>query len=129
MATLTREIAVSELKKWHEAKKISQSKLDSLKDCEEDLINAIMEGHLIVTEENTLKQILKFSIQETKELNFKLRLTINELNGMTKGLKPTDLDGKLMAYACAITGEPLGVIKALDTVDYSIVSCIVTYFL
>ena len=134
MSKISKEVAQQEFNKWAEAKKISDTKRESNKDCEEEILNAIMEGHLTLTEENEWKYKLKFHLGKgemniVNELTFKLRLTINELNSVSKGLKPSDVEGKLIAYLSAITGESIGLLKTLDTVDYSTVSCIVAYFL
>ena len=131
---VTKELAQEEFEKWATAKKIKQSARDSYKSIEEKIVESISEGILILNENLEWEHTLEFPIEgagitSTSLLTYKLRLSTGVLNVAFKGIKPDESDERLVAMIAALTGEPKGIIKALDTsTDYSLASCIATYF-
>ena len=134
MSKVTKELAQIEFNKWATAKKIKESSRESYKVIEEKIIEAICEGILILNDKLEWEHTLEFPIEgegikSTSILTYKLRIATGVLNVAFKGIKPDESDERLVAMIAALTGEPKGIIKALDTsTDYSIASCIATYF-
>lgn len=135
MSKVSREVAVEEFKKWADFKRLKNSKLEALKDCQDEIIESICEGILILKDNFEFEQNLNFPIGKDSDVNtiskliHKPRLNVGVINANMKGIKNTDIDGRLAGYICAVTGEPSGIIKALDTTDYSLALCIAQYFL
>jgi hypothetical protein len=131
---VSKELAQEEFEKWAIAKKIKQSVRDSYKSIEEKIVESISEGILILNENLEWEHTLEFPIEgagitSTSLLTYKLRLATGVLNVAFKGIKPDESDERLVAMIACLTGEPKGIIKALDSsTDYSLASCIATYF-
>ena len=62
------------------------------------------------------------------KLVFKPRLTVGEIHNNLKGIKSNDTDARIYAYIAALTDQPIGVIRSLDTEDYRVASSIVVFF-
>ena len=127
--TVTHEIAVNEFGKWIDAKKVSKRRREGLVDMEEEIIDAIQEGSLVLDDQTKFVQHLKFPNERIKTLTFQTRIQIGVLNARLKNVSTQDVNGRLEAYISALTGEPTPVIKTLDSSDFNLSSCIATYFL
>lgn len=127
---IPRDKAVEELEKWLEAKKISGNKRRSNEDMEEELVDAIEDGYLILNDDNTWTQKLKFPIDNANvsELKHAFRINIGVLNTKLRGTKIDDIAKRVQIYVSVLTDQPNAIIGSLDTVDYSIASTIATYF-
>ena len=128
---VSREKAVEELERWLNAKKITGNKRKSNEDIEEELIDAIEEGYLVLNEDNSFTYKLKFPLDGENpitELKFAFRVKIGVLNAKLRGIKIDDLSGRIQTYIAVLTDQPKGLIGALDTSDNSIASAIATYF-
>ena len=135
------EQARQELKAWYERKKFSKTKLKAVAFAEnpdsptaEDILaDAISEGALVIGDDGSLTLQLEFPTLDGEGisgLKFKARMTLGEKTEATKGLKPDDGEGRLLAYIAKLTNQPLGVIKALDAgVDFERAGAIAVYFL
>jgi hypothetical protein len=74
---------------------------------------------------------LKFSLNTDpplEKLKYPARINVGKLNAKLRGVKSDDLSGRVLAYVTALTDESNGIIKALDTADYTIASSVATYF-
>lgn len=132
MALVEKEIAQTDINSWLDYKRIDESKREDQKDAIKVLVNAVSEGTLIMNEDKTFTQKLKFPPEgETPmlELIYKPRLKVATIHLHLNGVKSSDADGRLMAHVCALTGKPKAAIQALDTEDYSIASSIAVFFL
>lgn len=126
---VNRETAVMELEKWLESKKISQNKRESLLDVESEIVDAICDGYLHLDEKTMeWKHTLKFPLENLKELTYAHRINVGKVEVKTRTIKPDDLQGRIRAYISVLTGEPNGIISALDTADSSIAGSIASYF-
>lgn len=133
MTKIAKEVAEKEIKEWLDAKKVSATKREAYKDNIETLVDAIAEGYLTKAKEtNVLTQTLMFEVGEEKKINtltFQPRLMISKIHESMKGEKSTDADARVLAYISALTGQPKGIIKKLDTEDYSVPQAIALFFM
>lgn len=129
---VSREVAEKDVQRWLEAKRVRQTKRESLKDYIESLILEVMEGFISIDDDCNLTQKLRFPIglhENIKELNFKSRLKVLEINEFLKNVKQGDNDGRVLAYILAATEQPLGIIQSLDTEDLGVSQSIAVFFL
>lgn len=132
MGKVAKEQAEKEINGWLDYKKIGTSKREALKENIETLVEAVAEGQLVVNTDFNLVYTLKFETEgaePVKELKFKPRLKVKELNKALTGVKATDADARLVAYAAAMSDMPKAIFEGLDTADYSFVQALVVFFL
>lgn len=123
------ETATADVEKWLDKKKVSEKKREEKKAAIAFLIGAIEEGNLVLNEDNSFEQTLKFPKGEGESLNklkFKDRLQMSELHVHLKNTNGTD--ERLLGHVVALTGQPKNIIKTLDTEDYDIASTIGLFF-
>jgi hypothetical protein len=132
---LSEEAALKEFERWLDFKKVKTKKRDGNKDQQESIIEAIVDGDIRIDEKcNIIYKLLQPITDDggevfLAELTFKPRLKVHEFNSKMKGVKANDVDGRLVAYVSALTGQNSGVIRKLDVDDYSICQNIIMYFL
>ena len=129
---VSREIAEADVQRWLEAKRIRQTKRESLKEYIESLVLEIMDGFITIDENCNLTQKLRFPIglhENVKELNFETRLKVLDVNPFLQKVAQGDNDGRVLAYILAATKQPLGFIQALDTEDLGVSQSIAVFFL
>jgi hypothetical protein len=140
MSKVTQEIAEQEVSGWLDSRKISENERVEKTDQIKVLVNAVMEGYLIVNEDGTLTQILKFApisdnapsamaIVPIKELKYKSRLSLAQLQAATKGSNANDGYGVIIAIVALLTSQLKQSIGALDTGDSGVASSIAGFFL
>lgn len=125
-------VAQAEVDRWLEHKKIGDYQRNERSDEIELLCAEVGEGNLIVHDDFKLELHLKFPLGENgniSSLTFKPRLINRELAATLRGIKADDAEGRMNAYAAAITGENRGIISALDSVDLRVVKAIVYFFI
>ncbi len=133
MLKIAREVAEKEIIEWLDFKKVGAAKRETYKDNIDALIDAVAEG--VLTKEkatNKLTYTLRFEVGEEKKVNsltFEPRLLISKIHEVMKGEKSTDADARVLAYISALTGCAKGIIKKLDTEDYSIPQAIALFFM
>lgn len=131
MEKISREVAINEFERWFESKKLPQTKRGGdMEAVENELIEAICDGRIIITDNFEIKQTLVFPIKngELTDLTFVHRIPTGELQAKTAYVKKDDNQGRITATIAALTKEVGGTIRALDTADFSLASCIATYF-
>lgn len=133
---ISREQAIIEVTAWLDHKKMSDRKRESNKESIEALTDAVEDGLLVLdqgTEEKEgtfeWKQLLKFPVGEIKELNFKARMPVGTIHVNLSGTKSDDGDARILAYVAALSGQNSGIIRKLDTEDYSVSKNIAYFFL
>ena len=135
MEKVARPAAELEFNSWLDFKRVKESKRVENQQFGEQIINGINDGSITIdekTKEMTVK--LDFPLTDDQgnetvsELVVKPRLTVQELNAKLNGVKGNAMDMQ-PAYIAAMTGKPIGLIKKLDTQDYSLLINIVVYFL
>jgi hypothetical protein len=129
---VSKEIATEEVYAWLDLKKIGAQKRETQKDQINTLIDAVVDGSLSLTSDKVFVLELKFPTEgETplKKLEFKPRLQMALINQHLQGVKPTDFDGRIAAYAAALTTQTKTLLSKLDTEDYGLVQSIVLFFM
>jgi len=134
MSTISNEQAKQEFNQWLDSKKISARKRESNEGAEEIIIDAIMDGAMVINEDKTIDLKLLFPIEQgnmnVDSLSLKHRLTVGQKNQAVKGLKPDDGDGRMLAYIAALSSQPAGIIRQMESGDdYERASAIAVYFL
>lgn len=129
---VAKEIAQEEVNSWLDAKKITPQKRETFEAYIEQLVNGICNGALSLNPETKVfTYTLSFPTEgdaPITKLDFKPRLKLSTVTAHLQGVKSTDGDGRLTAYVAALTGQPKGVINALDTEDYSACLSIAVFF-
>jgi len=133
MAKLTAEMAQAEVEKWLDWKKILKDHRENHKDSIETIQSAMEEGVLILNPDTMeFTQTLFFPIgenQEISELKFRARMTDKDQHPYMKGVSATDGDERLVAIMAALTKQPKGIIKSLDSSDRRITRSIASFFI
>ena len=130
MAKVTREVAEQEISAWLDKKKVFQSEREKNKDSYEHLVDAMCEGYLELDDQTfEFTHKLIEPLNETPSLKYKARLNDKMLKPHLNGLKPTDAEGRLLAYGAALTTQPKAVLEGLDSADKKIMMAILVFFL
>ena len=134
MKKVNHDQAVKDFENWLEFRRVNERKRESNVDSEIVLVEAIEDGRLIVNDDFTLTLNLVWPTGEDErgvsQLIFKPRLTAGQRQDATKGVSPKDSEGRLIGYISALTDQPMGVIKKLESGDdYDTASSIAVYFL
>jgi hypothetical protein len=130
---VSEEVAEADITRWLDACMIRESKRYTMKDTIKELVNYVMDGDIIVSEDGKIKQVLQFPVGEESqitELNFKNRIGVDDIHKRMTGnnVKAGDIDGRIRVYASALTGQPYALIGKLDTSDWSVTSTISSFF-
>lgn len=131
---VAREVAQAEIEKWLDYKKIKEAKREAEETTTETIVDAICDGTLVLNKDYTFTHKLAFPLKSDgedtlKELTYKPRLEVREINTKMKGIKPSDADGRIMGYIAALTDQPRGVLTRMDTEDNRIAQAFATFFL
>lgn len=132
MQKVSREQAKQEVESWLDFKKIGEKKRESQEAQIESLVDAVAEGDLVLKEDKTFVQVLKFPTQgdiPIKELEYKPRLSMMNIHSQLEGVKSSDGDGRVLAYVAALTGKAKQIIRNLDSEDYNVSQAIAIFFL
>lgn len=132
MSVVASEVAILEIEKWLDHKKITARKREDLADTINLLSDAVSDGILVLDEKFNLIQTLSEPVgteKITSKLTFKPRLQVGAVYQHLQGIKGTDVEGRIFAYAAALTENPKELIKKIDTGDFNIVQAIVVFFL
>ena len=134
MAKINREVASKDVYGWLDSKKIMESTKESNEDSIELLIDAVVEGIVVIDDKTFLMtHNLQFPIGEdkaVKSLTYKNRINDFNLEPCMKGVKPTDSQGMMRAYIQALSGQSKSILKGLDQgTDKKISQAVVIFFL
>lgn len=129
------DLALAEVTKWLDAKKIKASKRQAYQHQIDVLVDGFVDGSLVFDEEShSLTQKLSFPVGDDKgkvlldKLIFKPRLRVGELTQYLKGVASDDADGRVISYVACISENAPALIRKIDTVDYSLASAVVVFF-
>jgi len=129
---ITKDVAIAEVIKWLDNKRVSQTKREELEKNIETIASAIERGDLVLNADCSLTQKLLFPLPsengDVKELTHKARVALGTIHLHMQGVKTGDVDGRLTAYVAAVSGNPKELIKKMDTEDYSIALAIALFF-
>lgn len=127
------ETAQAEIEEWLDYKKVSKGKRESNEAYEEILVDAVKWGNLEKDEDFNLILNLHFPIgtktEKITKLTFKPRLNRADLDNPLRNVKADDAEGRIVAYESALTGQPKGIIKKMDTEDQRIADAIAIFFI
>jgi hypothetical protein len=133
MSKVNQEVAEQDIKRWLDARNTSDKKRESLTDQIKELVGYVMEGRLYINEASQLVQKLDFPFGEeaiVSELKYKNRISVGDIHKRMTGnnVKSGDIDGRLMVYACALTGLAFNQVALMDSTDYSVTSTVASFF-
>ncbi len=127
---ISEEQARKEVESWLDFRKVPDNKRKININSTNNLVKGIMEGFLVLDPEDfTFKQTLKFPIGDVKVLVYKPRLTMGEVAEKLIGVNPLDSIGNTIAYTAALTGQPTGIIKKIDTEDFTLIDHLSFFFM
>lgn len=125
------DVARKDIESWLDSKKVRQSRREGRDIQIEDLIAAIQEGVLMYDDKTHVLTHTLINPPEdapVKEMKYKHRIRPIDVEPYLKGVSPTDADGRVRAWIQALTGQPMNVVRKLDTEDYSLAQSIALFF-
>ena len=128
---INKEKAIEEVNRWLDFKGVKQSKREKSKDLIEILVDGVCDGILVLNDSHCWVQTLIFPLeneQPVKKLTYKPRIDAKAIAVQNEKIKPGDMDGKLIGIAAALTLQPQGVLRALDTEDLDTLKVIALFF-
>jgi hypothetical protein len=134
---ISEEIANKEIQKWLDFKNVSPRKRNTkeTKAQIETLVDAICDGDLVLDEDFNLVQALRNPVLDKdgkpalKEMVFKPRLLLEDVESKLMNVKSDNTIGMLAAYTSALTGVNSAMTKKIDTDDNKTAQAIVMFFL
>lgn len=129
------ERAWDDMNRWFDRKKVTRATRDKQKESAEAIVEEIVAGNITIDDACNINYKLKFPIQdesgsdEITQLKFKPRITAEAVIMRMKNIGATEFEAKLLAYAAALTGNALPVLKKLDSEDVKICQSIAIFFL
>lgn len=127
---IPKDLAEKEVNAWLDFKRVKAKKREENESSIETLIDGFECGALSLNPETKeLKLKLGFPIGDSQgELVFKPRLKVGEAHKQLQGVSASNVDGRILAYVSALTNTNSGVIKDMDTEDYTIAQSIAIFF-
>ncbi len=132
---VTRKVAELEVTKWLDYKKVKDKKRENLQDQIDIMVDAIIDGSLVLDQDFKFTHTLSFPIENAngevtvKSLTYKPRLSVQEITSRMKGIKSNDPDARVVGYVAALTDKPRAVLTDLDTEDNAIAQAFALFFL
>jgi len=137
MTKVTREVAQADVNRWLEAAKIDFDEPEDGQESEilkelKPLVNSVMKGRVMVSEDGVITQVLDFPVGEEKkitEITFKNRVTAGEIQRKMSAMKidAKDTVGRLMVFVSVLTNVNYALVAKMDTKDYSTASYIASF--
>lgn len=130
LPSLDEDIAIKEVSKWLDHKKIRPKRREDNEDYVEQLVEGFKDCRLTLDEKtHEISMKLEMEIGEIKKLIFQPRMTFGTVHPYLKKVKPGDADGRLLAYVIALTDSSRNVVDKLDTEDHKLALAIAVFFL
>jgi len=132
---VSRDVAEKDLERWLNHKRIGITKRENMRDNIDILVDAVQDGQLVVEEDCKITQKLAFPPENgegdvhVSELVYAPRMHFSQIQPKLKGIKPGDTETRLLGYAAALSGQPIGVLRKLDTVDLAVLQAVAVFFL
>ena len=128
MEKVNRDVAVQEINKWLDVRKVPEKRREELSGTVDVLVDAVVSGSLIVDKATGGLELTVESIDD-KKLKFKPRIRAKELRVRVSKLSSAeDAMGMQIAYASALTDVTMAVLENLDMDEFKIVGAIVVFF-
>lgn len=126
---VSEEVAHAEVKRWLDTRKVAQSERKAREYQIETLVSAVMDGLLILDENNKWVQKLNFPLTDigVNELKYQSRMTANE-SIAASGAAEGKAHLVMSCFVSHLTGEASELIRKMDTTDYKIASAIGIFF-
>ncbi len=130
---VSEQAATEELNKWLDFQGIPEKQRVDLKPNIDIIIGAICEGKLIINDDNSLTQKLKYPFgAEVKVNELKYRstpITIGEVDSYKSGIGQ-DIDNRsMLANVCAATGQLYSVLSKMSSKDYNLSAAVIIFFM
>lgn len=96
------------------------------------VVEALQMKKLVIEQDHSVTQNLIYPLgknEEVKKLLFKPRLQARDMTIHLKGVKATDVDGRLMAHVAALCGVNTGILGTLDKADLKVTHSYITFFI
>ena len=124
------EMAQAEIESWLDFKKIDEAQREDQESAIKALISYVKSGNLELNADKSFTHNLKFPIETAgiSKLTYKARITEREITQKLHGIKGDDGDGRLAAHIAALTGEVIGIVRAMDKEDFKIARSIAVFF-
>ena len=135
MEKISKEVALKEVQKWLDYKKVDVETIDDIDKQIDALALSISKGYLVLTKDFSWEHNLKFPIEKEggavacSKLVYKPRLKLSEVERATERVDMKSSFQLIRAYITALTGQNSGIIKNLDTADQKIATAIALFFL
>lgn len=124
-------VARNEVERWLDHKRVNEKHRNANSESIENMVDAFAEGTLILDDDHNIIMNLTWPVGEgenIKQLKFKPRLRVGEIQDALKGLKAGDVDARILSYIATLTDQPRGIVRHLDTEDYRAASAITVFF-
>lgn len=129
---MTAEVALTEVEKWLDYKKISAVKKLACATNILRIVDAMCMGALVMDPTTMIiTQKLKFPFgleAKVDELKFKPRITVDDIQSRLGSVGNTGVD-RVRAYIAAATGEDVNVLGKMDTEDNHLAGDLVVFFM
>jgi len=136
MEKVNKEVALKEVTKWLDHKKIDEKKREESEVQIETIVDAIVAGNLSLNKEFVFTHTLKFEILAesdgsvvAKEFKYKPRLKMAEIEAKMVNVDSSNSFGLIAAYVAALSGQSAAILKLMDTEDNKIAQAIAMFFL
>ena len=126
------DIATADVKRWMDHKRVAEKRRAELVSAQEIMVNAIMEGSLVLEDDMKWKHTLIFPLEGeigVTEIKYKPRLNDSDIEPYRKIVKGSDFESQMKQVKMALTSQPVGIINALDSsTDKQISDAIALFF-
>lgn len=120
-----KDVALAEVERLMDKQRLLPSRREKLKEAQEIVAEAIQYGLVVINDDQTIAQKLQFPAGTLSELQYKERVSAEDLNKALKTAKtPTErIITKLKMY----TGQVEAVLNKLENQDSDIASCLTLF--
>jgi len=125
------ELARKEVDNWLDIKGVKDRRIKENEDTVDTLCEAVEDGDLYFRDGKLVQKLNQPIGNEgvIKELTYENRIKLSEVRNRLKGVKSTDLDGRMLAYVGSAVNKPIKMLENIDTADWSLAQSIVVFFM
>ena len=130
--SVSKDQAVKEVNSWLDNKRVGDKKREDYKDQIDIIVDGLSAGYLRIDSDFNIIHTLSFAVGDNgdiRELTYKPRISVGDIENRMKGVKNGDGDGRVKAYISALCGQSSNVLRLLDSCDYSIPQSIIVFFI
>ena len=126
---MSREVALNEVEKWMDIRRVRPTKRRNQSEAIEVLADAFIDGSLVLDDETgELTFNLAFPVKSKEKIVFKPRVKVTEVNRYAEQNRKITGQSIVMNYLCASTGLMVAEAGDIDSEDYGIVQAIVGFY-